>query len=439
MVGRKLIEAILLFLKSYSAELGGAAGLTAVVEYFLKPIRTLLGRRKKPDPLTVVKQTVEALSARQSKDGPQLTVPEFIRIRREMKADLEAELTAADQSEKDQLRARIAELEKQIADPEPALAEAQTRIADLEALLERSGNDIGGDRLAKARAALERGDFSIADEIFAEIEVRRELEVKEAARAAYGRGEIAEEQVRWHDAAEHYTRAARLDPSYDSLNKAGNLLWRAGQYADAIRHQEELMQLSKFEFGGDHKRTATALNNLASSYKAKGRFTEAEPLHREALEIERKTLGADHPSYAIHLNNLAGLLRATGRLDEAEPLYRKALEIDRMTLGLGHPDYAVHLSNLAELLRATGRLDEAEPLYREALEIDRKTLGADHPDYAAHLNNLAELLWATGRHDEAEPMYREAQEIFERVLGAEHPNTVTARKNLEIFLANRPK
>ena len=39
------------------------------------------------------------------------------------------------------------------------------------------------------------------------------MEVAEAARAAFGRGEIAEEEVRWNDAADHYARAARLDPT----------------------------------------------------------------------------------------------------------------------------------------------------------------------------------------------------------------------------------
>lgn len=205
------------------------------------------------------KETVEALSLSQSKNGPKLTTLEFIRIRRELKAELEAELQTADQSEKDQPRARIAELEKQISNPEPALAEAQKRIADIEALLERSGNDIGGDRLPKARAALERCDFSIADDIFSEIEVRIDLEVKEAARAAFGRGEIAEEEVRWHDAASHYARAARLDPCYDNLFKAGELLLRTGQYREAIRCNEDLMQLSKVEFGGDCEKISKAL------------------------------------------------------------------------------------------------------------------------------------------------------------------------------------
>ena len=50
--------------------------------------------------------------------------------------------------------------------------EANIRISDLEDILERAGTDIGGDRIIEAKVALEKGDYSIADDIFAEIEAR---------------------------------------------------------------------------------------------------------------------------------------------------------------------------------------------------------------------------------------------------------------------------
>jgi len=153
-----------------------------------------------------------------------LDVASFLAIQGKLKADLEKELTTAHQDEKAELTARIAELENQIANPDAALAEAQERIKDLETRLERMGNDIGGDRLAAARAAFQKLDYSVADDIFAEIEDRQKLQVQQAARAALGRGEVAEAELRWHDAAEHYVRAARLDPSYDTLFNAGLLL-----------------------------------------------------------------------------------------------------------------------------------------------------------------------------------------------------------------------
>lgn len=210
--------AVILFLTEMSVEVWAA--VVAVVSFVLGGIGWFFGLFKKDTPVTLAEETVEALKKPAPEAGPELNVVDFIRIRRELKADLEAELAAATDEEKDQLHARIGELENQISNPDEALAEARKRIKDLEALLDRSGNQIGADRIAEARAALEKGDYSEADALFEEIEARRQLEVEEAARAAFGRGEIAEAEVRWADAAAHFARAAKLHETFASLFKA---------------------------------------------------------------------------------------------------------------------------------------------------------------------------------------------------------------------------
>jgi len=357
----------------------------------------------------------------------------------DLRSDLEAKSSAdrrADQAVLELMQAKIAEFERRLADPAAAFAEYTAKITQLEKLLEDTTGataDIGENRIKAAQAAAEAGDFSEADTIFAEVEALEAKAVKRASDAAFGRGLIAEEQVRWGDAADHFANAARLQPNYDTLIKAGTYLWRAGRHGDAIRVEEELVSLARAEFGDGSEKTAVALNNLAESYRAAGRYAEAEPLYREALKITRKTLGAGHPEYAIRLNNLALLLRDKGDYVGAEPLYREALEITRKTLGEGHPSYAIRLNNLAALLKAKGDYVGAEPLFREALEIDRKTLGEGHSDYAIDLNNLAGLLRAKGDYVGAEPLYRQAVAVMEAALGVEHPNTVTVRGNLERF------
>ena len=382
----------------------------------------------KPKPTQLAPDTIDQIKPPQAKDGPALTVPEFIRLRRELKTDLEAELAEAAEAEKSQLRARIAELEKQIANPDEALAEAQKRIADLEALLDREANQIGADRIAEAKAALEQGDYSLADDIFAEIEAKNELAVQETARAAYGRGEVAEAEVRWGDASTHYANAARLDPSFDNLFKAREYAWRSGGFAAAHLYGEALLAFARKD--GTQEQLAVALNEHALTVKAQGRYAAAEGLYRKALEIDRATIGEGHPSYAIRLNNLAGVVEAQGRYEEAEELFREALEIDRATIGEGHPDYATHLNNLAGVVEDQGRYAEAEELHREALEIDCATIGERHPDYAIDLNNLALVVQAQGRYAEAAGLYREALEIIRETLGEGHPKYAIRLGNL---------
>ena len=92
--------------------------------------------------------------------GAVLSVEDFVRIRRELASDLEMNLTQATEKEKLSLKARISELEHQIANPDAAMADAEVRITDLEARLERMGNDIGGERLVKVRKGLESRDYT---------------------------------------------------------------------------------------------------------------------------------------------------------------------------------------------------------------------------------------------------------------------------------------
>ncbi|MGH1578276.1 tetratricopeptide repeat protein, partial [Planktotalea sp.] len=291
------MEWVLSILAEYGTELGGGAAVLAIVETVFKPFRKLFGRT---ETVKLDKESIKAVAPVEAKTTATLEVHEFIAIRREMKADLEQELAAAHEDEKSDLRARIAEMEAQIADPDDALAEAQKTIADLTDRLSHMGNDIGGDRLAEAQNALARLDFSVADDIFAEVEERHKLEVQQAARAAFGRGEVAEAEIRWHDAAEHYARAARLDPSFETLKKAREFSWRAGDFASALRLGEDLVRQARAK--EDQEKLATALNDHALTLGAQGHYEQAEGLYREALLIDEKTIGTEHPNYAIRLN-----------------------------------------------------------------------------------------------------------------------------------------
>lgn len=314
-----------IFLGDWAVELSGAAALLVIVETFFRPIRKFIGLFSKPKKIVLSDETIEKLSTGQAKDGPKLTTPQFIRLRWELKADLEQELAEAADTEKSQLRARIAELEGQIDDPEPALKEAQTRIGDLEVLLAREGNQLGGEKLDAARAALERGDYAAADDLFAEIEARAAVATQSAARAAFARGEIAEAGVRWSDAAKHYARAAELEPWVQALRKASDFARRSGDFHSALRFSETALERARK--GNDMAELVKILKDHASVLIASGRSDEAEPLYRQALEIGEASQGKEHPDYADSLFNLAALLDITDRSDEAKPLYRQAREI----------------------------------------------------------------------------------------------------------------
>ncbi len=359
-----------------------------------------------------------------------LSLDDYEARQERLRSTVMAEMEGKHGAERERLQAELDEVNRRLAAPDAAFEEAKARFAELEARLGNAESISAQD----AQAALEKGDIDAARDAFERIAAETALEVKKNADAHFALGEIAEEDVRWNDAAEHYLKAARLDPKYRTYLRAGRLLEQAGRFPEALEHKEAAVASAQEAFGARSEERAIALNNLAGLLWATGRYVEAEPHFREALEIGRETLGDRHPGYGARLSNLAALLFSTGHSDEAERLYREGLEITRETLGERHPDYAKDLNNLAGLLDATGRTDEAERLYREALEITRETLGERHPAYATRLNNLGGLLEATGRTKEAEPHLRDALGIIRETLGKQHPNYAIHINNLAKLL-----
>jgi len=405
-----------------------------------------------------------------------LTMPEFLRMRKLLRDDIIAELDRADDEERRRLQARIDDLTAQINDPEGAFEAERKRLADLEDKLLREGNELGAERLNSAIAKLRAGNTDEAEAIFSEIAAREAMAVQRAARAEFGLGEIAESRVEWRAAAQHYARAAELEPDYEPLLAAGELLWRSGQYDAALNANKQLVEFSKDKFGPNNPRTALAQNNFAETLRALGQheealvqfkqaltvvqkafgandtkvgaclnniaevlrelhhYEEAEPFYQQGVEIGRATIAIDTLGYATSLNNYSVFLREVGRHNEAEPLIREALRLTKASLGERHPTVATRLNNLSLLLAITGRSGEAEELLREAIEIGRETLDVQHPDLAVWIDNLAGLLENTGRVNEATPLYLEALEIFRAALGDDHPDTQTVARNTLIHL-----
>ena len=365
-----------------------------------------------------------------------LTFEQHERNVRERIAELRADLERAHGAERTLLQAQVdaavASLSNLQADYQKTLAE----LADLKATLARYDNVLDRTKHAAADAALDRGDLSLAKALLKELSAtaraRREDASKEEAELEFKLGEIAETEIRWHDAATHFATAASLNPAFDTLHKAREFAWRAGDYAAAFRFGEDLLKWAESQ--GSQAQLAMALNEHALTLDAQGQYGQAEGLYRHALVIGAATIGTAHAAYATRLNNLAGVVQLQGRYAEAEGLYRQALEIDTATVGTAHPDYAIDLNNLALVVLEQGRHAEAEGLFRQALEIGAATIGTAHPDYGTHLNNLAGVVQAQGRHAEAEGLFRQALEIDAATIGTAHPDYAIRMNNLALVV-----
>ncbi|MHB1426036.1 MAG: tetratricopeptide repeat protein [Gemmataceae bacterium] len=182
-------------------------------------------------------------------------------------------------------------------------------------------------------------------------------------------------------------------------------LHEAGQFAEALKLAESLMELRAKVQGADHwqavnarfqvealRRVLKAKKEEQQNYSrafgqqreadglvAKGHHREAQLLLEQVLSICRKVLGEEHPHTATSYNNLAGNQNAQGKYREAEEGFGKALAIFRKVLGEEHPDTATSYNNVALNQNAQGKYREAEEGFGKALAIWRKVLGEEQP------------------------------------------------------------
>src|SRR5207244_2400542 len=96
------------------------------------------------------------------------------------------------------------------------------------------------------------------------------------------------------------------DELWVKLNDEGKKAYEQGQYPKAEEYYlaalKEL-QKSNVSDGG----FAILLNNLAELYKTQGKYDEAERLLRQSIDLQSKEFGAEHHRITTALNNLAGI------------------------------------------------------------------------------------------------------------------------------------
>ena len=228
--------------------------------------------------------------------------------------------------------------------------------------------------------------------------------------------------------SENYYRAElKMADCYEEL---ASILDDEGKYTEAIRLENNVVEIRKKILGEENRDYAYSLNDLAYYYEQIGNYAEALRLGTIAMDIFKKTVGEEHPDYATSLNNLAGCYDDLGNYAEAIRLATIVMEIRKKVLGEEHPDYTVSLSDLAYYNFESGNYIEAIKFETIALEIKKKVLGKEHIEYAISLNNLASYNYYIGNYTEAIRLGTIDVEIRKRILGEEHPDYAISIDNL---------
>jgi predicted TPR repeat methyltransferase len=204
---------------------------------------------------------------------------------------------------------------------------------------------------------------------------------------------------RFAEAERLYRQVLAMDAQHaDSMHLLGVMAFQLGQYATAVGHITQALQLRDVP---DYH------NNLGNAFKEQGRLEEAVVQYRLALDGD--------PNYAEAHNNLGTILRRQGKFDEAVVQYEQAIA--------AAPDFAEAHYNLGNVFKEQRQFDKAVTHYRQAL-----TLRADFAE--AH-NNLGTVLKDERKLDEAAVHYERALAI--------KPDSVEFHYNLALALIDQKK
>lgn len=237
-----------------------------------------------------------------------------------------------------------------------------------------------------------------------------------------------------------------------SMNKKINLLYKEGNFSEALRLSTEVRLICKRVYGFEHRSFASAANNEALMLKLQGRIDEAVRWYQISLFSYEccEDIGPDHPSLASAVNNLALAYKSNGRNVDAFKLFLQALTI-REKHNPESPEVATTLHNLASMMRddhsLAPLLDSSEPvassavdpnqifdrvvtLQKRALSILKKRFGDEHSATATAMNNLAMSLKMRGSYEEARSLYLQALGIRSRCLPPGHPDHLASLYNL---------
>jgi len=220
---------------------------------------------------------------------------------------------------------------------------------------------------------------------------------------------------------------------YETLKAAVNLAGTytvLGRYTEAEKLEIHVLHVSKTLFGEQHQNTICATRNLAVTYLYQGRYIEAEKLLNDVLDLCIRTLGEDHVDSISVMGDLASALEKLGKCSEALRLEIQILEARYRILGTEHPETIHAMSHLAATYKRLGEYSKAEKLQIEAVDLSIRILGVEHHKTTIYMSNLASIYFSLGKHTEAQELRIQVLDTSKRILGGEHPDTLINMGNL---------
>lgn len=171
---------------------------------------------------------------------------------------------------------------------------------------------------------------------------------------------------------------------------------------------------------------SSSLNNLASCYTSMGNYAEAIRLQEECLNL---TAPENKRDFAIMMSNLAGLYLNMGNIKEAIVLGDSAALIQK-ALNPKSWEYATALVNLVEYYVADDNYTKALRIGNKAQQIYKEIGQEQTYGYAALLYKLSDIYACLGDNEKAKETAKESTALNKALFGEKHPNYILSLTSL---------
>jgi hypothetical protein len=203
----------------------------------------------------------------------------------------------------------------------------------------------------------------------------------------------------------------------------------AGNFAEALRIDEDLYQRHVRALGPDDPATLNAAHNLAVSVRLTGDYHRARDLDHDTQQRRVRLFGEDH---AVTLESTRNLIIDNRELGDYVTAQARQQEVaDRLTqqLSPGHPQALRAMRSLSAAMRKAGDHTAARALSEQVRAGFLTRYGEAHPDTIAATLNLAIDLRQTGDLEMAAQLGGQVHDRYRSLLGEQHPHTIAAALN----------
>jgi tetratricopeptide (TPR) repeat protein len=186
------------------------------------------------------------------------------------------------------------------------------------------------------------------------------------------------------------------------MNGYGADLRSRGEFAAALRLDEDSLERHRRVFGDDQRDTFRVVNNLGVDHELNSHYATALELHEQNYDDQVNFFGRnDHHWVVFSLTAISRVLRHQGRYtdslnraERATVLYREIVE--RRVLPADHPWILVQARDLSVVQRLAGDVTSALAAARLAYVRYRDAQGREHPETLAAGINYGNALRLAG-------------------------------------------